>query len=207
MAGIVIEIPNDAYNRAVDLLDPKQLRQALFQTIKRTTNKGTRIVQDEVQEYLNISSKYVKRAVKTQIEPRDPAPPIGIIRISRRGLPLIAYKPSVTKRGGVTAKVWKDRPPLRFSHGFKGTVNYQNATTDAELHTGVFIRTRHASRGNKEAHKLTPKGFAGRLAIKQLMGPSVEGAVELTKVSNAVYVGLQGEAEKQLQSQIDRFTK
>jgi hypothetical protein len=51
-------------------------------------------------------------------------------------------------------------------HAFLATVNKQNAKTDDEFHTGIFIRTRHAS-ANPRAGKLTPKGFAGRLAIKQ----------------------------------------
>lgn len=206
MAGIQIDIRGDLVASAANVLTPDQLRRALFQVIKRTTDKGVGIAQKEVQKHLNISTKYVKRAVSKRLEIRDPAPPVGVIRFTRRRLPLIAYKLSITKRGGVRAKVWSDRSPLHFPHGFRATVNQQNAETDEQLHDGVFIRTRHAS-GNPKAGKVTPKGFAGRLAIKQLRGPSVESAVEIPRISEAVYEGLKGEADKQMQSQINRFTK
>jgi hypothetical protein len=55
--------------------------------------QGTTIVRKEVQKVLTVNTKYVKRAVTTQLEVRDPEPPIGIVRISRRRLPAIAYKP------------------------------------------------------------------------------------------------------------------
>jgi hypothetical protein len=205
MAGIAIEFSEAQYQRAVAVLDPAQLRKAQFQAIKRATNKGTTIARKEVQKVLTINAKYVKRAVTTQLEIRDPEPPVGIVRISRRRLPAIAYNPSVSKRG-VRFRTWKDRPARVFPHAFKATVNKQNAKVEDEFHTGIFIRTRHVS-ANPKAGKLTPKGFAGRLAIKQLMAPSVESAVELPKVGQAVYDGLAGEMDKQLNSQIDRFTK
>jgi hypothetical protein len=144
VAGINIEISEAQYQRAVASLDPAQLRKALFQAIKRTTNKGTTIARKEVQNVLTINAKYVKRAVTTQLETRDPEPPVGIVRISRRRLPAIAYNPSVSKRG-VRFRTWKDRPARFFAHAFKATVNKQNAKTDDEFHTGIFIRTRHAS--------------------------------------------------------------
>jgi hypothetical protein len=87
MAGIAIEFSDAQYQRAVAVLDPAQLRKALFQAIKRTTNKGTTIARKEVQKVLTINAKYVKRAVTTQLEIRDPEPPVGIVRISRRRLP------------------------------------------------------------------------------------------------------------------------
>lgn len=213
MAGIVIEVNEALYQKAVAALDPGQLRKALFQAVKRTTDRGRNIARKEIMGQLKILKKYVDRSITTQLDIRDPAPPLGIIRISRRQLPLIAYKPTgggMRKggKGGIRVKVWKDRGPLRFSHGFAATVNKQNAKTDDEFHRGVFIRTRHLSPAERgRGRKLTPKGFAGRLAIKQLMGPSAESAVELEPVAKAVYDGLTGEMDKQVQSQIDRFTK
>jgi hypothetical protein len=124
------------------------------------------------------------------------------MRISHRG------NPQRKGAGGVTVKPWKDRAALVFKHAFAAKVNFQNAEDASELHKGVFLRTRHLSpRALSLGFKLTRKGFAGRLAIKQLLGPPVESAVELDSVSNAVYAALAGEADKQLQSQIDRFTK
>lgn len=209
MAGVVIEIPDEAYKRALAALDPAQMRQALFQTIKRTTDRGRTIARKEIRKVLNLKTEYVNEAITTQLDIRDPDPPIGIVRISRKRLPAFAFEPKVGA-GGVTVRMWKDRPPLHFRHAFLSTVNQGNAKGDAnKMHTGIFFRTRHLpSKGpNRGKGKLTPQGFAGRLAIKELTMPSVESAAEVVKVAEAIYKGIEGEAEKILNSQIDRFTK
>src|SRR4051812_39552540 len=123
MAGILIVVDDGLNQRAQAALDPAQYRQALFQTVKRTTDKATKITQVEIQRVLTISNKYIKRAITTRLETRDPEPPIGYVKISRRSLPLIAYKPTGpgmrashqpdAKRagaGGVSVKPWADRP-------------------------------------------------------------------------------------------------
>jgi hypothetical protein len=209
MAGVVIEIPDAAYKRALAALDPAQLRQALFQTVKRTTNKGRTIARKEIQKVLNLKSEYVNEAITTQLDIRDPDPPLGIVRISRRRLPAFAFNPKVTA-GGVSVRMWKDKPTLQFRHAFLAVVNQGNAKGDAaKMHTGIFFRTRHLpTKGpNQKRGKLTPQGFAGRLAMKELTMPSVESAAEVVKVAEAIYKGIEGEAEKVLNSQIDRFTK
>lgn len=208
MAGVVVEIPQEAYLRAVAALDPKQLRQALFQTIKRATNKGRTIARKEIRKVLNLKTEYVNEAITTQLDIRDPDPPLGIVRISRKRLPAFAFNPKVGA-GGVSVTMWKDRAPLHFTHAFLATVNQGNAKSQDQLHTGIFFRTRHLpSKGiNKGKGKLTPQGFAGRTAIKELTMPSVESAAEIVKVAEAIYKGIEGEVEKILNSQIDRFTK
>lgn len=213
MANLIdIQFSGPTFDRAVAVLNAGQLRRALFQAIKRTGEKGVKIGQQEIQKTANITKKYIDRAIHNKLIIHDPAPPESIITITHRSLPLIAFKPRATK-AGVSVKPWKNKPAKTWRHAFRATVNYQNATAPDELHEGIFIRTRHLpTKGpnvgdEKKTGKITAKGFAGRLAIKQLMGPSAESVAEIPEVQKAIADGLAGELEKRLQSQIDRFTK
>lgn len=206
MSELAITLDKATYDRAVAVLDAGQLRRALFQAVKRPTNRGTVTVQRRAQKKVNIQSKYLKRAIRTKLDIRDPDPPVGSIIISQKRLPLIAYRPTVSKRMGVTARIRKDKPPLKFGHAFKATVNRQNANVPEDLHEGIFIRTRHLS-SNPRAGKLTPKGFAGRLAIKQLFGPSIHSVIDIPEVTEGIEADIAAQMTTALNSQIDRFTR
>lgn len=213
MAGLVkttIAVREDLYRQAVVALNPDQLRRALFRAVKRATDRGTNIVQKRVRQVVRIEGKYLERAIRSRLEVRDPLPPIGHVTISQVSLPAIAYKPTgggmmtPAGKGGVRFKPWKDKKARVFRHGFVATVNYQNAHTPAELHRGVFIRTRHAT-PNPKAGRLTPKGFAGRLAIKQLMGPSLHTVIDVPKVTQGIVDDMGETLEKTLRERINTF--
>lgn len=197
-----IEIrPDPALSRKLDeTLNPRQIRSATFQAVKRTTGKVAGIIQAELQERTVVKTKYIKRVVKTTAATGDP--PVGRIRVSQELLPLVAYQAKVTKRGGAVVTVSKDRTPITLRHAFRATVGKGG-------HRGVFLRARNLpTKGPNEGKgKLTPRGIAGRLAIKEQFGPSVLDLVELPEVLGAIKIDTQAEMAKYLNSQIDRFTK
>lgn len=206
MAGIGIwaEADEALYIKAKAVLDPKQFRQAGFQVVKRSTDKGTTIVRREVRKKTPIDDKHMKRAVKTRLELRGNDPPIGYVKISHEPIPAVAFKPTGPgmfasggrDKGGIRFKAWKDRPARVFRRGFR--------TQLKSGHIGVFIRTKAVGKGSRRSKKT---GYAKRLPIKELLGPSVEGVVRLMEVGKKVFDGLVGEMDKQWASQINRFTK
>src|SRR4051812_26047722 len=80
------------------VLNPKQVRAALFQAVKRTTKTGATQINRRVRAEINISKKYADRAISAREPSGDN--PVGVISILRRPIPLIAYKPRVSKKGG-----------------------------------------------------------------------------------------------------------
>ncbi len=192
-------------------LSPRQVKQAQFQAIKRTTAFAARQVQDKVQEETYINKKYVRRVVIATAPKGEP--PVGKVTISQKLVPLIGYRVSATKKNGVIAYVSRDRPPIFLRHGFKAFVfSKQQAEQGSTVgHTGIFVRTRHLptkgpNAGNKKL-KLTPRGFAGRLSVEEQFGPSVLNLVEQPKLLGAITDEVNAQLEKNIQSQLDRFLK
>jgi hypothetical protein len=258
--GVAILANSAVMAEAAQLLKPDQFRRALFQTVQRTTREGQTDVRKELKSQLNLTQKYISRVITSRLVIHDPAPPEGKITVKHEGLPLIAFSPRVSKRGGVTAVITKGGQPLRFGHGFKAAMK--------SGHVGVYIRERlpvfsaqtkaedlikagfpeHEARELLGGHELrsvvdnrvlgiaspkphvpelfgrgiryqrrvatggnfpsvNAKGIAGRLPIKELRGPSVESVAELKDVSARIENALEARLEKNLKSQIDRFTK
>lgn len=205
---ITIEVSEAQRLELEAVLSPAQVRRALFQAVKRTTNTGRTQVNRRVREEINITKKYADRAITS----RDPAGdnPVGTITISRLPIPLIAYRPRFSKRAGVRVTVSKRKPPIVFRHAFQATVRTAGTEGTHEGHLGAFARTRHLpTKGpNVGKGKLTPRGFAGRFAIKELMGPSVLsvlGEAGTTKVAQEELAKLHDVLEKNVRSQMDRF--
>ena len=205
---IAIQVSEEQRRELEAVLTPKQVRQALFQAVKRTTKTGRAQVNRRVREEINISKKYADRAITS----RDPKgdDPVGVITISRRPIPLIAYRPRVSKKGGARVTISKHKPPVAFKHYFRATVKLKGEDQEHDGHEGIFFRTRHLPTKGKNAGKgkLTPRGFAGRLAIKQAMGPSVLsvfGEDGATKVATEELAKLQAVLQKNIDSQLNRF--
>ena len=62
---------------------------------------------------------------------------------------------------GVSVKIWKAKPPLKFSHAFYATM--------PSGHSGIYTRK-----------ELSAGVFAGRLPIREMRGPSVTTVYEKT---------------------------
>lgn len=196
MTSVQIGINESQLAEIRKLLNPKQFQQAIYQAVKRTTSKGTTIVRDKMKAATFINTKYVRRAVTTKMESGET--PVGIVNISQHQVPLIGYRVNVSKRGGAIAQASRDRPPLIFRHAFKGKIRNRKTQDADEGHIGIFLR-RKSDR--------TKSGFVARLPIDEVLGPSVLSLVEAPKMLSEVETILQDELEKQVQSQVDRFTK
>jgi hypothetical protein len=209
-ALVTISVSEEQRRGPENWLSPKQVRQAMYQAVKRTTKTGGTQINRRVRAEINITKKYADRAIRV-FDPKGDNP-VGVVSIARRSIPLIAYRPRVSKRGGVLAVLTKGKPALRLRHAFKATVKTKGEGDEHDGHLGIFGRARHLpTKGpNAGKGKLTPRGFAGRLAIKQAYGPSVLsvlGEQGTTKVAQEELAKLHDVLLKNLDSQIARFTK
>jgi len=205
---IELILPEDQRQKLAERLSAGQLRRASYQIVKRTTAQLVKLIRREVRGQVNINKKWVDRVV-TQVSPQGD-PPVGKVIVKKRAIPLAAFKARVLKRGGVSVRVSKLLPPVVLRHGFMANVGSGD-------HEGIFLRARHlptkgpnASRLNKHgrpALKLTPAGFAGRLAIREQFGPSIHKLVSIPDVLQRIRFDAAAYMAKQAQSQVDRFTK
>lgn len=128
------------------VLNPRQFRQALFQATVRTTRKIAVLLKKPVQKHANIASKHLavgnlddrKRAIAV-IRPKGNVP-VGGVRISHRGLPLVAFPHVSMKRnwvrgamGGVRVQTKKGGKWLTLKHAF-------SARMPKSGHKGIFLR-------------------------------------------------------------------
>lgn len=222
-ATVTIAISEEQRQRLENLLTPKQVRQAMFQAVKRTIG-GPRsgvlgAFRARVLSEINITKKYVDRVIVAK-GPYGEIPE-GRVSVSRESIPLIAFRPRVTKKGGATATIGKGKPPVTYRHGFRATVkSAEQRAGGLPGHFGIFYRADHLpTKGpnfgakNKKGQprfKLTKKGRAGRFAITEAMGPSVlsvYGEQGTTKVAQEELAKAHELLDKNIQSQIDRFTK
>lgn len=227
---VTVAVSDEQLKELEAVLPPKQVRIALFQAVKKTVGipphgGGRTQINKRVREELNISKKYADRAISARMTSGDN--PVGVISILRRPIPLIAYRPRVSKKGGARVTVAKGKPPIVYRHAFKATVKTAGSNgAEHEGHEGIFVRDRHLpTKGPNADHvrewvykgkkrksriKLTPQGIAGSFAIRELMGPSVLsvlGEAGTTKVAQEELAKLQDVLQKNLDSQIARFTK
>jgi hypothetical protein len=206
-AILSIQIDPEERENLARVLNPKQLKQAQFQAVKRTTNKVVGLVQKAVKDRSFIKPKYIKRVIAK----RDPRgdPPVGEVVVTKKRLPLIAFKVRASKKNGVTAQVSKGAAPIVLRHAFVATVRTKGTDEEHDGHKGVFQRDRHLpTKGpNAGKGKLTARGFAGRFAIKEQFGRSVFDVVNVKAVVDGIVFDAGAEMSRQLQGQLARFTK
>ncbi len=195
-------------------LSSKQLRQANFQVVKRTTAQIVKLIRAEVRDQTTISKKYVDRVI-TQTDPKGD-PPVGKVNVKRQMIPLSAYKATASKAAGVSVKVAKGLPPIRLRHAFMAIVGTGE-------HRGIFLRSTHlptkgpnaggieqriskSGRPFQTKIRLTPDGFAGRLSIKQQFGPPIVNIVSIPEVLGRIVFNADAFMRKQAESQVFRFT-
>jgi len=205
---IELVLPEDQRQKLAERLTSGQLRRANYQIVKRTTVQLVKLVRKEIRQQTTINKKYVDRVITTVNPQGDP--PVGKVIIKKKAIPLAAFKARVLKRGGVSVRVSKLLPPVVLRHAFMAEVG------EGE-HAGIFLRARHlpskgpnAGKVNKHGHpalKLTAQGFAGRLAIKEQLGPSIHKLVSVPDVLRRIRFDAAAYMAKQAQSQLDRFTK
>jgi hypothetical protein len=205
--SISISISDSQFAKLSAELNPKQLKQAMFQAIKRTTDYARTKVRSTVKDKTYMRPKYINRAVNSKVSKSDP--PEGLITISQRLVPLIAFKATVGKRGGARVHISKDKPAILLRHAFRARVKSYNQKAEDAGHLGIFLRSKHLpTKGpNMGKGKIGKHGRAWRLAIEEQFGASVLNLVEVPTVIAAIGADVQNQLEKNVQSQLDRFTK
>ncbi len=195
LPGIKVEIDPAQLAQARALLDGKTLLKAMRSAVAETTKFGVTIVKRELRDKTFISKKYYDRAIASRMPSGDP--PVGVITVSRQNVPLIGFKVSVSKSGGITAKIYKGaKGTLKFAHAFQATLR--------SGHVGYYQRTRHISKNTPTAH-LTPTGFAPRLTISELVGPPAVELVQVPEILAGIQTDLQDKLRDRLASKITYF--
>lgn len=204
------------------VLNPKQFQSACYQAIKRTVARARQIAAKAVQERLTIKRKYIddpnnrSAPIKTFMRQGVPA---GSLYINQVRAPMSAFKCRQT-RYGVIVTLDKKRGSMTYRHAFLAKVRTKGLDDQHEGHIGVFERSDRAApkvaAPGRELFqrsraivpgKLTKEGFAGRLHIDELFGPSVLQFITRDEIIQAIYTGIGNELEKQIDSQVSRFTK
>jgi hypothetical protein len=145
---------------ARQLLNPKQLKQGLYQATKRTANAGKKIFREIIQERTFLQNKYAGRVITSKVESGDP--PVGVVSIAQQRLPLVAYLVTATQTLGVVAIVSKGRPSIRLRHAFMAKLQTaEQAAKGFTAHKGITERTRHLATKGPNAGKggITPRGL------------------------------------------------
>jgi hypothetical protein len=188
-------------------LSPKQVKQAAYQAVKRTTAAAKRLVQEEVERAVAIDTKYARRRIIASMNRGDI--PVGTVSISRRGVPLIGYLDKVSKKGGAVIGIWRDRAALAIRHGFKARMASAAQQEQGASHVGIFLRARpggwRVTDGRMPVKTGRYRGWAARLAVKEAYGPSIAKVVEVPKVQAKVESRITDILAKNVQSQLDRF--
>lgn len=212
----------ETYAQLARVLNPKQMDTAIKVAVRRTIARGRQIAAKTVQERLNVQRKYIdsptnrSAAIKTFVPPGGAS---GSIFINQVKMPMSAFKARQTK-SGVVVTIDKAKPSRTFRHAFIATVRTAGLDDVHEGHRGVFERSERAApkvaaRGRRVFErsraliegKLTKDGFAGRLHIDELFGPSILDFFSRDEIREAILRDIGNELPKQIDSQVNRFLK
>ena len=204
-------------------------RQAMYQAVKRTTAAAKRQIMKAVTADVNINAKYVTRAIRSTVlggSKDGGEAPEGVVRISGKSIPLVAFHPTYDKAHGITVIMVKSKGPLILRHAFfANTRNMkmfdlvvdagysEGEAKDASFdggHKGVFTRKEKVGAAfSLDSRKLATKAqYYGRLPIQEEKGPNLAtiiGPEKLTATGENVMAGLRETLRVNLQSQLDRF--
>lgn len=213
------------------LFDSKKMDRVIYQAVTRTVARGRQIAAKAVLARLTIKRKYIDdpknrhAAIKTFVRKGQAS---GSIYVNNRPLPLSAFKFRQTKRG-VKVTMDKNRGQQTFAHAFKAKVKTAGVDDVHDGHVGIFERSdtnikplfpkpgrelykraqptpgKFSSTGKQYGE--TPEGFAWRLGIEELFGPSVLSFISRGEILDPVLKQIDAEFDKQLDSAVSRFTE
>ena len=173
-------------------LDDKQFKAAIYQAVSRTARNMSVVLRKETAQELNAKSTAIAAAITSSVS--KGSDPVGSIRVDRKPLPLIDFKPNVSKKNGVKATMLKARSEgVAFAHAFR--------VTTKTGHVGIYMREKGKG-GN-----LTPKGISRRLPIQELAGVPVISTIESDEAQEKFLSEVGPAFKKNLLSQLDRFLK
>lgn len=201
------------------ILDPSQFKRAVFQAVSRTTKKGESIAAKAVLDRMSIPRKYVVgknryAAIKHSVSRGDV--PEGKIKVRDVSLPLSAFDYKDSGVVGVTIKIDKLKSPIVLRHAFVEKMRSAAQEAQGSGHIGVMSRKSIFNQGRigqgytyrDKRYKIgkTPDGYAWRLPLREHFGPSVLKFITFPEIEAEVVRGLGNELEKQIDSQVSRFT-
>jgi hypothetical protein len=212
MPGIItVQIEQQQIRDLLARLDPKQLAQAEYQVVVRTTRWAAKQVSVETRKIINLSASRAKDVVRAKVPTK--ASPVGVVSIRDTMIPAVSYmtdravagRMGGKGRGSITVRFRKDKPAIRFPYYFMAKVGTGG-------HVGIFGRAKHLpSKGpNTGKGKLGPNGFASRLAIKEVYGPSPYDLLvqdgTLTAMASRIVGQINDKMRKEAANQVYRFT-
>jgi hypothetical protein len=158
--------------------------RAATAAVNRTAQTGRTIIVRRLVKELNLKSRQVRDTIT--IRKASFEKPEAVIRISKKPIPLIEFPGTRQAPAGVSVQVRKGK---------------------REVLSGTFIATmKSGHRGVFERRRLAGAKRAGRLPIKERMGPTpMETFNRAPGVAQEVLAELGPTLEKNLASQVDRL--
>jgi hypothetical protein len=184
-------------------LDEKSIARAQAWAINRTLGNAMTSITKAIGKEYNIKAKDIKKAmVKVNAKPSTPW---GLIKVSGRTLPLIAFKPRQTKKG-VSVQILK---------GKRAVIPGAFITTMSTGHTGVYAKGKYKRKGGSfqfrkkrinKAPRTTRSGIVAYpdLNITELQSVSIPQAFANDVIQKVVAKEL---AEKYPQHLISRLNR
>jgi len=221
MATVEFKVDDRTLANLQRVLNPKQLQSALRSAVVRTTNAAVRIASGAVREKTTIPQKYIAdkknryAAIKSKI--RNDGTPVGHLIVRDIPLPLSAFKFRDSKVNGVTVDFGSIDEPITLKHAFAARVQSKRQAELGVSHLAILTRAKVDPSGkyNRSPSKLkakqnlaiTPKGYAWRLPIKEHFGRTVLDYITANEIRTEVETKIGNEFQKQIDSQISRFTQ
>lgn len=211
MTPIKFEIDAATLAQLQSFLKPKQVKSLVFSAVKKTTSQAKAIAAKAVLERVTVPRRYVdgknhrRAAIKSSMAGGDI--PVGIVKIRRVALPMSAFKVKASKSAGVSVTFDKTKSPVTLRHAFVANVSSKAQDEQEVFHKGVFSRAaRKNFVGGGEKVKWTPAGYAWRLPIKEHFGPTILDFITIPEIQARVMRDIAGALQKNIDSQISRFT-
>ena len=187
----------DSFVRDLGAL-PKDVESALAPAINKTAMTGRARIADAVTERTNIKRGSVLEVLKLQRATK--ANPVATIAFSDKPRPAFDFKGLSVGKKGISVEFYKGKGRRRYKHAFVATVASAAQRAQGVGHKGVFQR----EKGRDRKNRLTKKGYARRLPIDELKGPSVVATFqEAPQVAQGIVNNLGDELQKNLLAQID----
>ncbi len=188
------------------------VRTAANKTARGGRTKVRRAVRENVRGRLKAS--VVNDAV--QYKPANYRDLTADVITNRRPVPLIEYKPTVSRATGVAVVTLPDKGTMSLRNAFRGRVDGVAGTPEGgggTGHLGIFSRykaiptkkTRDV-KGKTYALTVTPRGVSGALPIKELYGPPVLSHLtqqgQLTRLGQGQVKDIHADFRRNMASQI-----
>lgn len=173
----------------------KDAQKALDAAVRRTTQSGAAEIRRVFGRETNLSSKYRQRAITTKFS-KTPTGLEGIIIVSGRQLPLIAYGGRINKRGGLSVSPDKTKAPI------VETKNVFKAKMKGPLPDGT-VSPGHIGYFRRRFVNGKP---APRLPVVEMFGPSAAVLLAAFGRDDQIQAFIDKAMGKNIRSQINRFT-